>query len=154
MIEHHSEYNPLVPRPDGGSEETSELEATKKVVTRRQYLFVQYFFRFEMDGVRAAVAAGYRGDPAAVATRLLAHPHISEEIFTRLKRIQEADDVSLKGVIETLWAEARSRGGNDESQSARVAALDKLARLLGGYEKGAAVPKPVVAINMDFSDGE
>jgi hypothetical protein len=113
--------------------------------------FVNHFFDTGMDIPKAAERTGV---PVAKAREWVQEEGpVADYIQRRLAKMSEETDVSIEEIIRLLYREAtrEPEGPEDKtiSHGARVSALDKLARLKGGYDKtGSGASKVNVNINM------
>jgi len=111
-----------------------------------------------MNQQSAYIAAGYSANPNTAkvnAARLLTNANFRAEYNKAKDKAAKKAEVCKADVLKRLWLEARG-GGDDTASSARVSALDKLAKHFGIYEVDNAqkVPKiETIKINLVRPDG-
>ena len=104
---------------------------TKRDLTPKQQRFVEEYL-IDLNGTQAAIRAGYAVSGAAVeASRLLTNANISEAIQKQRDKLSDEATKSGRWVLERLVKEAEAI---ENSDTARISALDKLGRHHGIYE--------------------
>ena len=111
-------------------------------LTDKQSRFANEYL-VDFDRTNAAKRAGYSAKSArAIGHENLNKPYIAAEIKLRIEKLSEANFVTRELIISKLLIEALDKS-EGSSQSARVSALDKLAKIYGLY-----MNEPVVSISL------
>ena len=111
--------------------------------------FVNNFFLEQMSVEKAAAAVGIS---VKQAQGWLEEGHkVAEYIAKRLENWSNEVDVTVEEIIFGLKKEATSiTSRKTDTQAARVAAWDKLARIKGLYEKKTQATRPMVAVQINI----
>jgi phage terminase small subunit len=112
-------------------------------LTEKQNRFVNEYI-IDFDATNAAKRAGYSANSArAIGYENLNKPYIASDIKLRIEKLSEANFISRKLIVSKLLKEALDRS-DGSSQSARVNALDKLAKIYGLYST-----EPLISITLE-----
>jgi phage terminase small subunit len=112
-------------------------------LTQKQTRFVNEYL-IDFDATNAAKRAGYSESSArTIGCDNLNKPYIATEIKLRVGRLSEANFISRELIVSKLLSEALDRS-DSSSQSARVNALDKLAKIYGLYST-----EPLISITLE-----
>lgn len=114
--------------------------------------FVNNFFLSQMNIDQAAEAVGM---PVKKCLEWMEEGHaVAEYIARRLENWSNEVDVTMEEIIMGLKKEAmQETEKKTDTQAARVAAWDKLARIKGLYDKGKKKERPSVAVQINI-DGD
>jgi hypothetical protein len=111
-------------------------------LTDKQTRFVNEYL-IDFDKTNAAKRAGYSANSArTIGCDNLNKPYIRNSISKRIEQLSEANFVTRELIISKLLIEALDKS-EGSSQSARVSALDKLAKIYGLY-----MNEPLVSISL------
>jgi phage terminase small subunit len=112
-------------------------------LTDKQSRFVNEYL-VDFDKTNAAKRAGYSANSArTIGCDNLNKPYIAAEIKLRVERLSEANFITRELIVSKLLMEALDRS-DGSSQSARVNALDKLAKIYGLYST-----EPLISITLE-----
>jgi phage terminase small subunit len=112
-------------------------------LTQKQTRFVNEYL-IDFDATNAAKRAGYSENSArTIGCDNLNKPYIAAEIKLRVGKLSEANFISRELIVSKLLSEALDRS-DSSSQSARVNALDKLAKIYGLYST-----EPLISITLE-----
>lgn len=115
--------------------------------------FVNNFFLSQMNIDQAAEAVGM---PVKKCLEWMEEGHaVSEYIARRLETWSNEVDVTMEEIIMGLKKEAmQETDKKTDTQAARVAAWDKLARIKGAYDKGKKTDKPTIAVQINIDGNQ
>lgn len=118
-------------------------KVTQREMTQRQARFVEEFTTI-WDATNAAKRSGYSEKSArAIGYENLNKPYIAEAIKLRIEKLSEANFITRELIVSKLLKEALDRS-DGSTQSARVNALDKLAKIYGLYST-----EPLISITLE-----
>jgi phage terminase small subunit len=112
-------------------------------LTDKQKRFANEYL-IDFDATNAAKRSGYSEKSArAIGYENLNKPYIAAEIKLRVGKLSEANFITRELIVSKLLSEALDRS-DGSSQSARVNALDKLAKIYGLYST-----EPLISITLE-----
>ena len=146
-------YNQLEPLEEAVARKKELDEHYRKTLQPLHVAFVNNFFMSQMDIQQAADAVGM---PVKKCQEWLEEGHaVAEYIARRLETWSNEVDVTMEEIILGLKQEAtRITDSKTDTQAARVAAWDKLARIKGMYDKGKKKERPTVAVQINLNQGD
>lgn len=113
------------------------VEHQTGVLTDRQMRFVTEYLK-DCNGKQAAIRAGYSVKTAEVqASRLLSLAKVQQELRARQADIRQKEESVGERIRRRLWEESEDYS-EFASHSARIRALEVLAKLYGEFEKDNA----------------
>ena len=119
-------------------------------LTDRQRAFIEQLPRNQWNGTKAAIAAGYAENSAAVmACRLLKDPKITAELDKRTVEIAEKNNVEVGEIIAAL---RKIAFGVKATNSERLKALDLLGRHLAMFAERHVIETPERQRELDVAE--
>jgi len=151
---------PIEPRSDNVAD---PAEPGNEYLSLKQLSFVNHLLSpaCMLNPVTATKLAGYKcsTDKSArlQAERNMLHPLIRAEIETRMAKISLQSSLSAEAVLNKLWEEGNNHTPEDSSPSARVQALNTLARfykMIGPGKKDQEPEEQQSSVNIHIHTGE
>lgn len=115
--------------------------------------FVNNFFLSQMNVEQAAEAIGM---PVKKCLEWMEEGHaVADYIARRLESWSNEVDVTMEEILMGLKKEAtQETDKKTDTQAARVAAWDKLARIKGLYDRGKKTDRPTVAVQINIDGNQ